>query len=412
MIVTMVAMFFLPWQQTSRGSGKVVAYVPQERQQTVTSPVRGIVERVAPDLREGTRVKQGDFILEIQPNAPNLRQQLKQQLQDLNAKMATANVKAEVFGQNVIDFQAAQDAAVGAADELIAVAKSRWDAQSSLVPGYEAKELQARLNYQRQKGLSGKGVKPAVEVEKVRKDWDVAKAELESLQLNIQAARDEWQAKKNERIQREREAKTRVDYARAMQQDALGQVATINKERGDLEIKLSELDRMTIVAPRDGIIFRMPVFERGKMLQEGDRLFDIVPDTSERVVELWISGNDMPLVRQGDHVRLQFEGWPAVQFAGWPSVAVGTFGGEVVEMDPTDNGQGTFRVQVRETSEEPWPSERFLRQGVRANGWVMLNRVTLWYEIWRQLNGFPPVISPIEPASDSKKDVKKVPLPK
>ena len=407
-----VAMLFVPWQQSAKATGKVAAYVPQERQQTVTSPVKGVVERVADGLREGMRVKQGDFILEIEPYAANLRDQLNRQIRDLETKRTTGTVKAEVYAQNVIDFQAAQVAAVDAADELIAAAKAKWDAEQNLTPGYEAKELQSRLNYLRQRALSEKGIKPTVEIEKLKKDWDVAKSELESVKLKAAAAMEEWQAKQDERVQKEREAKTKVDYARAMQQDALGQVATIQKELRDLEIKLSELDRMIIQAPRDGTIFRLPIFERGQTLKEGDPLFTIVPETSDRVVELWVTGNDMPLIRPGDHVRLQFEGWPAVQFAGWPSVAVGTFGGEVAAIDPTDDSKGKFRVQVKPSGDQEWPSERFLRQGVRANGWVMLSRVPLGYEIWRQLNGFPAVISLEEPTAESKEGKKKVPLPK
>jgi hypothetical protein len=108
----------------------------------------------------------------------------------------------------------------------------------------------------------------------------------------------------------------------------------------------------------------------------------------------------MPMVMAGAPVRLQFEGWPALQFSGWPSVAVGTFGGRVVLVDPTDNGRGRFRVLVEpDERDEPWPSNRFLRQGVRANGWVLLNVVPLGFELWRQFNGFPPVISPDEPGA-------------
>jgi multidrug resistance efflux pump len=307
LVLCVIAMLFLPWQQSAKGSGQIVAYVPQERQQTVTCPVKsGVVVRVAEGLREGMRVKKGDFILEIEPYATNLREQLQAQTQDLQAKYDTAKVKAEVYGQNVIDFQAAQEAAVSAADELIDAAKAKWDAKLELVPGYEAKELQASLNYHRQKGLADKGIKATVEIEKFKKDWDVAKSDLESLKLEIDEAKEQWNAKKSERIQKEREAKTKVDYARAMQQDALGQRHTVQKEMRDLDIKLSELDRMTIYAPRDGAIFRMPVFERGQTLKEGDPLFTIVPDTTDRVVELWVAGNDMPLIRKGDHVRLQF----------------------------------------------------------------------------------------------------------
>ena len=159
-------------------------------------------------------------------------------------------------------------------------------------------------------------------------------------------------------------------------------------------------------------IVRLPVYERGQTVKEGDALFTIVPDSSEHAVELWISGNDTPLVTPGDHVRLQFEGWPALQFAGWPSVAVGTFGGQVVAVDATDDGTGKFRLQVRPDPDDvPWPSERFLRQGVRANGWVMLSQVPLWYEVWRQLNGFPPVVAKDASQAESMKVPKKPKLP-
>jgi len=73
-------------------------------------------------------------------------------------------------------------------------------------------------------------------------------------------------------------------------------------------------------------------------------------------------------------------------------------------VDPTDNGKGKFRILVAEKpdvvvgkdgkpTKVPWPDNRWLRQGLRANGWVLLQRVSLWYEVWRQLNGFPPVLS-------------------
>jgi hypothetical protein len=160
------------------------------------------------------------------------------------------------------------------------------------------------------------------------------------------------------------------------------------------------------------VIYRLPVYERGQMVKEGDPLFTIVPDISEQAVELYVSGNDTPLVDVDDDVRLQFEGWPAIQFAGWPSVAVGTFGGRVAAIDATDNGTGKFRVLVKPGSEDDWPADRYLRQGVRTNGWVMLNRVSLGYEIWRQLNGFPPVVSKSEPGNKAKDETKKVKLPK
>ena len=151
---------------------------------------------------------------------------------------------------------------------------------------------------------------------------------------------------------------------------------------------------MSIVAPVSGTVLRLTANGPGEFVKPGDVVAEIVPDTNSRAVELWVSGNDMPLITPGRKVRLQFEGWPAVQFVGWPSIAVGTFGGVVSFVDATDNGKGEFRVVVTpDPDDEPWPQTRYLRQGVRTNGWLLLDEVSVAFELWRQLNGFPPTIA-------------------
>lgn len=53
--------------------------------------------------------------------------------------------------------------------------------------------------------------------------------------------------------------------------------------------------------------------------------------------------------------------------------------------------------------------------GTAPNGWIMMGTVSVGYEVWRQLNGFPPTI---ERAADGKDATKtnlkksKPPLPK
>ena len=153
----------------------------------------------------------------------------------------------------------------------------------------------------------------------------------------------------------------------------------------------------------------MPLYEQGQTIKEGQSILTLIPDSTQEAVELSVAGNDMPLIQVGQEVRLQFEGWPAVQFPGWPSIAVGTFSGQVATVDATDNGKGRFRILVLPSEDADWPSDRYLRQGVRANGWVMLQRVSLGYEIWRQLNGFPVIISDKEPNKESKSKVPKLP---
>lgn len=410
LFAAIAAMAFLPWQQTSRGTGRVVAFVPQERQQLVQAQAAGVVARIAEGLVEGSEVKKGDFLMEIQPFAANQVEQLESQLKELKTKEETSNVKAEAYSQNVIGFTEARDFAVSAAEQMVESAKAKLTSKQKLVPGYKAKEWQSRLNMNRQKDLMKDGATAEKEVEIRQKEWEVAKADLESLHDEVKSLEKEVTAKEAELEEKRRVAQTKIDYARAMQQDALGLAATARKEITDIEIKLEELRRLTITAPRDGTILRIPVNELGQSIKKGDTIVEFVPEVSRKAVELYVNGNDMPLVEIGQEVRLQFEGWPAVQFAGWPSVAVGTFSGKVTNVDATDNGKGQFRILVTPNGgEKSWPSDRFLRQGVRANGWVLLKRVSLGYEIWRQLNGFPVIVSDEEP---NKKSTKTPKLPK
>ena len=78
-----------------------------------------------------------------------------------------------------------------------------------------------------------------------------------------------------------------------------------------------------------------------------------------------MSGDDALLVKRGDHVQLQFEGWPVEESSG-------LFQGRVATVIPTADGVGKFRIFVKENEYEPWPDERYLRPGVRANGWIFI----------------------------------------
>lgn len=168
-----------------------------------------------------------------------------------------------------------------------------------------------------------------------------------------------------------------------------------------IEVRLSRQTTQAVLAPGDGTIFRLVAQPGSTVIKAGDEIASFVPENTAPVVEVLVNGNDMPLLSKDRSVRLQFEGWPAVQFVGWPSVAVGTFGGRVLLVDATDDGKGKFRVLVGpDPNDKPWPSTVYLRQGVRAKGWILLNTVPLGFELWRQFNGFPPTVGD-KPAEDN-----------
>nr|MBV6631056.1 HlyD family efflux transporter periplasmic adaptor subunit [Oceanococcus sp. HetDA_MAG_MS8] len=176
-------------------------------------------------------------------------------------------------------------------------------------------------------------------------------------------------------------------------------VAEAAAELSRVEVNMSRQSMQIVRAPRDGVILRVNAGDTATFINTGSVVATFVPDNVQRAVELFIDGRDVALVQPGAQVRLQFEGWPAVQFSGWPSVAIGTFPGKVVAVDPSAQVNGQFRVLVTEDtdSDEPWPEERFVRFGAKAQGWILLGTTNVGYELWRQLNNFPPSL-PDQPA--------------
>lgn len=182
-----------------------------------------------------------------------------------------------------------------------------------------------------------------------------------------------------------------LDYTRYLVDEA-----NAAAELARIDVRLARQLTQSVTAPVDGTILRVVAGQGAQIVKAGQMLAILVPSTESRAVELFLNGNDVPLIREGAHVRLQFEGWPALQFSGWPGAAIGTFGGKISLIDASDNGSGKFRVLVSPEDNEPWPNTKYLLQGVRAQGWVLLNQVRLGFEVWRRFNGFPPSLPGLE----------------
>ncbi|GMN03006.1 efflux RND transporter periplasmic adaptor subunit [Erythrobacter sp. MTPC3] len=186
----------------------------------------------------------------------------------------------------------------------------------------------------------------------------------------------------------------RRDYEQAQirVQEMRGRVAEAQANLTRADTALSRQSEQLIVAPRDGFIQSVNAGDAATLVSAGDVLASFVPETSERVIEIFVDGRDVGLIQQGEEARIQFEGWPAVQFSGWPSVAIGTFEGVVTSVDQSAQADGRFRVLIAEdpNAEFAWPEERYARYGAAVRAWVLLETVPVGYEIWRQLNNFPP----------------------
>ncbi len=222
------------------------------------------------------------------------------------------------------------------------------DARNALRHSYDAAKISAEtalLNYNRQQKLFASGLASRLDVEKAKINYKKYIAEQQKSHAKLKEA----------------------------------------------ESKVSRQQAQSILSPRDGVILRITAGDLSTSVKKGDNIAVLVPEKVDPAVELYISGLDIALVSIGRKVRLQFEGWPSIQFSGWPSTAVGTFGGIVQSVDPVISENGRFRVLVKpDDTDEAWPDNRFLHYGARVKGWVLLEKVKLGYELWRQLNAFPP----------------------
>lgn len=395
--VGITALVFTPWQQTILGSGRVVALAPDDRVQDVEAPIDGRIDRW--HVREGQRVQRGDPLVDLVDNDVALVSRLDDERREVGRNADEAGRRLEAMQARIAGLTDAWRTAVEAAEQRVRMARDRVVAADQGVAAAEAGLMAAQLNQARQRALLEKGLTATRSAELAEMELAQRRADLKRAQATLDAARREETSLAAERARTDADGRARLDEAVAARAGAASDVARARVEIARMDVRVARQRAQQVVAPMDGTVLRVFGRQSGEQLKSGAVLMTIVPASRQNVVELWIQGNDMPMVTPGRQVRIQFEGWPALQFSGWPSVAVGTFGGRVIGIDAADNGKGQFRVLVEADPADatPWPSSHYLRQGVRANGWVLLNVVPLGYEIWRQFNGFPPVLAPFEP---------------
>lgn len=392
-----LALVAVPWQQTAVGQGRVIAYAPRERQQTIEAPIEGRLMHQR--VREGERVRAGALLAEIVDNDPQLMQRLERERDAVQARLAAAEARAAALASRHTQVGSARERAVDAAGSRVRMARERLAAATQALAGAEASAETARRNHARQESLARDGLAATRAAELAWMESVRAQTEVERARVAVIAARAEVDALTSDQGRASFDGLATLDDVRGARAAADAEVASATAELARIEVRLARQATQRVTAPRDGTVMRWLVGAGAELVKPGDALLTFVPDTDERAVELYVDGNDVPLLREGRHVRVQFEGWPALQFSGWPSAAVGTFGGRIAVIDAADNGQGKFRVMVVPDGPGRWPSGRLLRQGVRAHGWILLDRVRLGWELWRQFNGFPPVVAQTEPGA-------------
>ena len=403
-----LALVFVPWTQSVHGTGRAIAFNPVERPQFLVSPIEGRIKKWY--VVEGERVKPGQRIVEMVDNDPNLEQRLRDEERAIRDRLRAAQGRVRDINARIQNLVISRSLAIDVQKSLLRQEEAKLQAFEQELIEANAVVAAAEPNYQRQlelfKNKMG-GLASERDVELARQALETAKAKAKAAQARVELGKAGTKAAEDGLGKVDADTAAMLKLENAFKGAAEAEVASAEREKAQIEVRIARQLAQYVEAPCFGVVMRLlaNAEQGGLLVKPGERLAVIVPDigasattedplTGKRypgiVAELFIDGNDLPLVHPGDPARLQFEGWPAVQFVGWPSVAVGTFAGRVYLVDPTANDKGQFRILIEpDPDAAPWPSLEYLRQGVRTQGWVMLREVSLGWELWRQINGFP-----------------------
>lgn len=398
-----LAALCVPWQQSTRAAGTLTAWDPNDRTQVVDATVEGRVVRVL--VREGTDVREGDVLMELADVDPAYASRLGSEADALRQRVQSARAAVLEMEGRILDLQEARSRAIAAAEARTQATSDRRIAADQRVIEAEAQLARDRLQLTRREKGVAQGVASDRDLEVAVADARRSEAALEQARAAADAAGADEAAARAERARVETEANANVAQARATRDGAEMSEQSAVADLTRAEVRVSRQETQLVRAPRDGKVLRVLANPGSQLLKPGDALVELVPDTTERVVELRVDGRDQPLLAEGSQVRVQFEGWPALQFVGIPGLTTGTFPGVVALVDPAaDATSGTVRILVSpDPAGAPWPDTGRLRQGARAVGWVLLGQVPLAKELWRQVNGFPPDRSPAAKGSTTGK---------
>ncbi len=394
--ITGIVILFLPWTQNINSRGNVTTLTPDQRPQTVQSPIPGRIEKWY--VREGDFVKQGDtilFISEIKNEYfdPNLVDRTGIQIKAKENAVNSYSSKVGSLTNQIGALKRERSLKLEMAQNKLYQAKLKVQNDSIKLEAAKIDIAIAQRQIEATENLYNEGLKSLTEFEEKKSKFQENQAKLVSQENSLFASKNEVI---NARIELNRieaeyldkisKAESDKFTAQSNQFDAEAQVTKLESDFTSYEIRNN---LYYIRAPQDGFINKAIKGGIGETFKEGEELVGIMPANYDLAVEMFVAPIDLPLMHIGEKVRVQFDGWPAIVFSGWPNVSYGTYGAKVVAIENFISSNGKFRILIApDENDHPWPKD--IRVGSGAMTIALLEDVPIWFELWRKLNGFPP----------------------
>jgi len=395
-VMLIIAVLCVPWTQNVKGTGQLTSLLPENRPQAIQSIIAGRIEKWY--VSEGQRVNKGDIILHISEIKdeyfdPNLLDNVQNQIQQKESsvgsymqKVSALDKQIDALNQNLVLKLSQQKIKIQQLQIKITTDSNEWMiAKKNL--GI-AEDQYKRFDELFQQGLISK-----TDFEQREVTLQNSRAKTLDFENKLMMARQESINARTELQTIAMEYQEKINKGESEKFSALSAMYDTESQVTKLQNSYANYNARTgmyyILAPQDGMITKAQINGIGETIKEGEEIVTIMPIQSDLAVEMYVAPMDLPLVQINEKVRFIFDGWPSFFFSGWPGVSYGTFGGKIVAIENNISPNGKFRILVApDNAEAEWPSG--LRVGGGAHGIALLNDVPIGYELWRQINGFPP----------------------
>jgi multidrug resistance efflux pump len=391
-----ILILLMPWTQNVRSKGDLIALSPDQRPQMIESVIAGRIEKWF--VQEGQLVAKGDTILRISEVKddyfdPNLLRNTQLQvdakkISKMSYEEKTKALKDQIEALNQVKYLKINQAKNKIIQNALKVKSDSTDLEAIKVNFKIAMDQYIRL-----KSLYEEGLKSLTDLETRKLKLQESEAKLISQENKLLTSRNELINSQIELSSIEADYSEKSSKAASEKYSAISGIydtdAAINKLKNQYSNYNTRIGLYYILAPQAGYITHVQKTGLGETLKEGEAVVSIMPAIYDLAVQMYVKPIDLPLFEKGQKVMIQFDGWPAMIFSGWPGISYGTYEGRVWAIDNFLSDNNMYRILVKPAqNNHSWPTQ--LRVGAGVKTFTLLKNVTVWYEIWRQINGFPP----------------------
>jgi multidrug efflux pump subunit AcrA (membrane-fusion protein) len=392
-LILCVVILFLPWTQNIRVSGSVSTLYQGQRPQQLNSPIPGKI--IKWHVKNGDHVKKGDTILELAEVKEGYMDPLllRRTQEQVNAKKSVRDyykAKVETTGAQLNAINTSRSLKIEQLKIKIQQLNTKIAAEEAELAAVTNELKLSEDQYGRQKTLYDDGLVSLTQFQQRSVSYQNALAKKTAAENKLLQSRQEiltLNIEQNAIMQdyTEKVSKTEGERFQSIE-GSTGEIAKLENQAANYRVRQG---MYAVLAAQDGQVVQLTKSGIGEILKETESIGTIVPKTVDYAIEIYVKPVDLPLLNTGQRVMCIFDGFPAIIFSGWPNSSFGTFAGTVVAVESNINANGLFKaLVVEDKNQKPWPDQ--IKMGAGVKGIAILNDVPVWYELWRNINGFPP----------------------